>query len=586
MEPGELVTPVVPGIEKAPTGIPGLDEITFGGLPRGRPTLITGSPGNGKTLLAMQFLVNGARAWGEPGVYVAFEETPDELADNFRSLGLDLRALEQEGLISLDHIHVDRGEFEQSGAYDLEGLFVRLNEAIESIGAKRMVLDTIEVLFGGLPDDAILRAELKRLFRWLKEKGITAVVTGERKGPIAGQGLEEFVSDCVIALENETSEDITTRRLRVVKYRGSQHGTNNYPFLVDSSGIAVTPVTSLALEHSAADEHVSSGIARLDTMLDGKGYFRGSSVLVSGTPGSGKTSMAAHFVDAGCARGEIAIYAAFEESPAQIMRNMRSIGIDLRRWVDKGLLHFHAVRPSVYRLETHLAVVHRLIGELNPTLFVADPMTNLISVGTRYEVGSMLRRLVDMLKSSGITAVFTALTADRGVMDPTETGISSLMDTWLTVRDIEANGERTRGLYIRKSRGMAHSNQIREFLLTGHGIDLQNVYVGPSGVLTGTARLAQEAEERAEAERRGRWIEKKRATLERRKEGLDRRMDALRTRYEDEAAAIQRAIDEAETSERFRKESRAAMARRRRADPDGNRENLTDEGGPANGNNK
>lgn len=562
----ELANPAVPGIEKVPTGIAGLDEITFGGLPKGRPTLVTGTSGSGKTLLAMQYLVNGARTYGDPGVYVAFEETAQELADNFRSLGLDLKSLEKQGLLSVDHVHIDRGEIEQSGAYDLEGLFVRLNSAIDSIGAKRVVLDTVEVLFGGLPDDAILRAELKRLFRWLKEKGVTTVITGERHGPITTQGLEEFVSDCVIALDNQVNEDITTRRLRVVKYRGSQHGTNNYPFLIDGSGISIAPVTSLGLEHIAADQRVSSGVGRLDTMLGGKGYYRGSSVLVSGTPGSGKTSLAAHFAEAGCARGEVAIYAAYEESPAQIIRNMRSIGIDLMPYVEKGLLHFHAVRPSMYGLETHLAVLHRIICDVKPSLFVADPITNLITVGARYEVGSMLRRLVDMLKSGKITALFTALSPDYGAPEPSDVGISSLMDTWLALRDIEANGERTRGIYVRKSRGMSHSNQIREFLLTDRGIDLQDVYIGPSGVLTGAARLAQEAEERAKAAERNRWVDEKKAALDRKQRYLEGRMQALRARYEDEVAAIQREIEGAEASERMRAQNRIAMAQKRKAD--------------------
>jgi circadian clock protein KaiC len=572
MAVNDLVIPAARGIEKVPTGIAGLDEITFGGLPRGRPTLVIGTSGSGKTLLAMQFLVNGATIYGEPGVYVAFEETADELAANFRSLGIDLESVEQKGLIAVDHVHIDRGEIEQSGAYDLEGLFIRLNSAIDSIGARRVVLDTIEVLFAGLPDDAILRAEVKRLFRWLKEKNVTAVITGERRGALAAQGLEEFVSDCVIALENHLSGEVTTRRLRVAKYRGSQHGTNNYPFLIDAGGISIAPVTSIGLEHDATVEHVSSGVARLDTMLEGKGYYRGSSVLVSGTPGAGKTSLAAHFLNAGCARGEKAVFAAYEESPAQIMRNMRSIGIDLAQWVDKGLLSFHAVRPSSYGLETHLSVLHRILGEKQVSLFVADPITNLTSVGSQYEVGSTLRRLVDMLKSRGITGLFTALSPDYGVPEPAETGVSSLMDTWLVLRDIEANGERTRGIYVRKSRGMSHSNQIREFLLTGHGIDLEDVYIGPAGVLTGSARLAQETTERTEAEERQRSVERTRANLERRKRQLDRRMEALRLRYEEDAAGITRQIEEAEASERQRGHNRTAMARKRWADTEGNHE--------------
>jgi len=296
-------------IEKARTGISGLDEITEGGLPRGRPTLVCGSAGCGKTLLAMEFLVRGATQFGEPGVFVSFEEAPEEIAANVRSLGFDVPALVQQKKLLVDHVRIDRGGFEEAGEYDLEGLFVRLGYAIDQVKAKRVALDTIETLFAGLSNEGILRSELVRLFRWLKQKGVTAVITGERgEGTLTRHGLEEYVSDCVILLDHRVDEQVSTRRLRIVKYRGSTHGTNEYPFLIDLRGFSVLPVTSLGLAHQTHNERVSSGIDALDEMLGGSGYYRASSVLVSGTAGTGKTSLACHFADACCRRGEKVLF--------------------------------------------------------------------------------------------------------------------------------------------------------------------------------------------------------------------------------------------------------------------------------------
>ena len=487
----------VQGLEKAPSGVKGLDEITGGGLPRGRPTLVCGNAGCGKTLLATEFLVRGATEFGEPGVLMTFEETAEDLSKNVASLGFDLKKLEGEKKLIIDYVHIERGEIEETGEYDLEGLFVRLAQAIESIGAKRVALDSIEALFSGLSDSAVLRSEIRRLFHWLKEKGMTAVVTGEAgtDGSLTRHGLEEYISDCVIVLDHRVQEQVSTRRLRVVKYRGSTHGTNEYPFLIDEAGISVLPVTSLGLDHSVSGERVSTGIERLDEMLDGKGFFRGSSVLVSGTAGTGKTSIAASFVDAACRRGERCLYFAFEESRNQLIRNMRSIGLNLEPQVKKDLLRFHMGRPTLYGLEMHLAQMHKMIEEFRPQVVVVDPITNFMSVGTTNEIKGMLMRLVDYLKLQGITALFTTLTAAGArSLEETEIGISSLMDTWVLLRDIETGGERNRGICILKSRGMAHSNQIREFLLTDRGIQILDVFRGPKGVLTGSARVAMEAQ--------------------------------------------------------------------------------------------
>jgi circadian clock protein KaiC len=511
----------VTGIEKVRTGIAGLDEITSGGLPRGRPTLICGGPGSGKTLFAMEFLVRGATQFDEPGVFVTFEESSEELSQNVRSLGFDLDKLVAENRLAVDYVHVEPGEIQQTGEYDLEGLFLRLGLAIDAVGAKRVVLDTIETLFGGL-DGPILRSELRRLFRWLKARGLTCVVTGEKgDGSLTRQGLEEYVSDCVIFLDHGVRDQVSTRRLRVVKYRGSTHGTNEYPFLIDSDGISILPITSLHLNHKVSAERVSSGIPRLDEMLGGEGYYRGSSILVSGTAGTGKTTLGAHFVDAACRRGERCVYLSFEESEAQFIRNMRTIGLDLGRWIGDGLLHFHASRPTMYGLEMHLVSIHKLVERLRPSSVVIDPVSNFANSDTSRQTQSMVLRLVDFLKSREITALLINLTEHGASLEHTEVNISSVIDTWLLLRDIELSGERNKALYILKSRGMAHSNQIREFLITPTGIDLVEVYAGPEGVLTGSMRVAQEARElalerakRAEAERRIRNVARQRVSLE------------------------------------------------------------------------
>ena len=487
-----------PRLSKALTGISGLDEITLGGLPRGRPTLICGGAGCGKTLFGLEFLVRGATEFGEPGVCISFEESGHDLAMNVASLGFDLEKLQRTKKLVIDHIYIDKSEIAETGEYDLEGLFIRLDAAINSIGAKRVLLDTPEALFAGLSDVGVLRSELRRLFGWLKEKGVTAVITGERGvATLTRHGLEEYVSDCVILLDHRVQNDAVTRRLRILKYRGSTHGTNEYPFLIDEHGISVLPVTSLGLTHGASKERISTGIAGLDDMLSGQGYFRGSSILATGAAGTGKTTMGAHFVDAACQRGESAILFAFEESPQQLIRNMRSIGLDLGRWVKKGLLHIEAARPTAFGLEMHLVRMHHLLAEYKANAVVIDPISALLPGGSAHDVHALVLRVVDFLKQSGATGFFTSVAVEDD-MQSTALSISSLVDTWILLRNIEVNGERNRVLYVLKSRGMAHSNQIREFLLTPHGVQLRDVYLGPGGVLTGSARVAREAEERRE----------------------------------------------------------------------------------------
>ena len=558
------------GLQKEPTGISGFDEITGGGLPAGRPTLVCGSAGAGKTLFAMEFLVRGATLYNEPGVLVSFEETDEELTKNVASLGFDLKQLIAEKKLVLDYVFIERSEIEETGEYDLEGLFLRLGHAIDSIGAKRVVLDTLEALFSALPNEAIIRAELRRLFRWLKEKGVTAVITCERgERTLTRYGLEEYVADCVILLDHRVQNQISTRRMRIVKYRGTSHGTNEYPFLIDEKGFSVLPITSIGLSHAASTEHISSGVPRLDTMLDDKGFYRGSSILVSGTAGTGKSTIAAHFVEAACKRGERALYFAFEESQGQIIRNMRSVGIELERFVKKDLVRFHNARPTAWGLEVHLAMIHKLISEYEPAVVVVDPITNFLAVGDTVETKSMLTRLIDFLKVEGITGMFTSLTSARNEIEDSEVGVSSLMDAWLLVKNIEWNGERNRGLYILKARGLAHSNQVREFVLTDHGIELIDAYVGSEGVLMGSARSSQLARETAAEVERQYANERKTRELMRKQELYEAQLMTLKTRYESERDAILRELNEEEQKQEARAIHREEIARLRKANNGG-----------------
>lgn len=552
-------------LPKSPTGIQGLDEITSGGLPTGRPTLIAGSAGSGKTMLAMEFLVRGAIQFEEPGVFMMFEENAAELTANVRSLGFDLDRLTAERKIVLDYVHIERSEIEETGEYDLEGLFIRLGYAIDSIGAKRVVLDTIEALFAGLPNHAILRAELRRLFRWLKDKGMTAVITGEKgDSTITRYGLEEYVADCVIVLDQRVAEQISTRRLRVLKYRGAAHGTNEYPFLIGERGLSVLPITSLQLDHEASAQRFSTGIARLDDMLGGQGVFRGSSILVSGSPGTAKSSIGATFLDAACRRGERALLFAYEESPAQILRNMRSVGIDLEPWITQGLLQIHSSRPTLHGLEQHLVMMHDTVRAFAPSVVAVDPISNLTLDRNEAEVKPTLMRLIDFLKQQQITTLFTSLTAGGGATpEDSQVGVSSLMDTWLLLRNVEFNGERNRTLYVLKSRGMAHSNQVREFILSDRGIDLVDVYLGQDQVLTGSARLAQEAQESAAAELRKQDHERKLRQLAAKQKAIEAQIAALQAEAELETAEVNFAIAQETLQERTSRQNIDTMAQLR-----------------------
>ena len=558
-------------LQKTPTGIVGLDEITAGGLPKGRPTLVCGDAGSGKTLLSIEFIVRGAMEFNEPGVFMAFEEKAEELSTNVASLGFDLGKLQKDKMVKVDHVHIDRSEIEETGEYDLDGLFIRLGYAIDSIGAKRVVLDTIENLFSGLNNQAILRTELRRLFGWLKEKGVTAIITGERgEGTLTRQGLEEYVSDCVILLDHRIENKISTRLLRVIKYRGSVHGTNEYPFLIDDEGMSVLPVTSLLLEHEVATQRVSTGIVSLDKMLGGKGFFRGSSILVSGTAGTGKTSIAAIFAHATCQRKERCIYFAFEESPQQIIRNMQSIGIDLKADVDKGLLQMHAARPTLHGLEMHLVDIHKKVKKFKPKAVILDPITNLVTVGTVSEVKSMLIRLIDFLQTEQITVMFTALSLNTIINEQTDEGVSSLVDAWLLVRDIESNGERNRGMYIMKSRGMKHSNQVREFVITDQGLDLVDVYLGPEGVLTGSAREAQQLTEVTGAVLRSHAVSRKDIEIGRKRKVLEAKIASLQEEFESVQDELNKSYIEEDLKKEVMEKNRKQLIQNRQSKNTGN----------------
>lgn len=555
------------GIAKCPTGIVGLDQITEGGLPKGRPTLLCGGAGCGKTILAMEFLVRGVNEFNEPGVFLAFEETDKELTENVASMGFDLPALISHKKLLVDHVRVDRSEIEETGEYDLEGLFIRLEAAIRQVGAKRVLLDTIESLFSGFSNANILRSELRRLFQWLKSKGVTVIITAETgDGQLTRQGIEEYVADCVIVLDHRVEDQSSIRRLRVVKYRGTMHGTSEYPFLIGESGVSVLPLSSLKLDHQASLQRISSGIPRLDAMLGGKGFYRGTSILISGGAGTGKSSMAAHFVQAACQRGERALYMASEQSTYEVIRNMRSIGIDLEPWVKKDLLRFYASRPGTFGLEKHLVTIHDLTAAFNPRVVVIDPITNFASIGTGLEVKSMVTRLIDVFKSRHITTMFTSLTSGDSSAESTDVGVSSLMDAWLLLRNLESNGERNRGLYVLKARGVAHSNQIREFVLTDQGVQLLDVYVGPSGLLTGSARVAQDLREKAEAATRKERLARKQLELKQKRLQLESQIERMRAEFKIEEQAMLRDTDDMELDEKNTSLAISAMGRSRHAD--------------------
>lgn len=534
---------------KTPTGVDGLDEITDGGFPKGRPTLICGGAGCGKTLLSMQFLIKGITEYNEPGVFMSFEEPSEDITLNVKSLGFDLQKLKADKKLVVDYVRVERSEIEEAGEYDLDGLFIRLGHAIDSIKAKRVVLDTVESLFSGLDNQAILRAELRRLFHWLKTKGVTAIITGERgEATLTRQGLEEYVSDCVIVLDHRVIEQVSTRRLRIVKYRGSTHGTNEYPFLIDEDGISVLPITSLKLDNEVSSDIVPTGLPGLNDMFQGGGFFRGSNILISGTAGTAKTTLACYFANQQCQNNEKTIYFAFEESPQQLVRNMKSIGVDLQQHIDKGTLRIHSSRPSLNGLELHLLTLRKFIKEFKPTTIIIDPISNLITVGSEHEVRSMLVRLIDMLKANNITALFTSLNkqTDNFRPDLAEESVSSLVDTWITVRDMEGIGERNRGIFIVKSRGMGHSNQVREFIISNNGIELLDVELGPQGILTGAARQSHQFKKTMSDIKLQNEINRKDREIERKRKVLEANIEALKNEFEsaEEELSILKATEE------------------------------------------
>jgi len=554
------------GIKKSLTGIDGFDELTLGGLPTGRPTLVCGSAGCGKTLFASTFLLNGAREFDEPGLFVTFEERPSDIVSNVASLGFEMDKLVEEGKILIEHIAVDPSELAEIGDYDLEGLFLRLELAIDQVGAKRIVLDTIESLFSAFTNPAILRAEIRRLFDWLKERGMTTVITGERgDGTLTRQGLEEYVSDCVLLLDHRVNNQVSTRRLRIVKYRGTAHGTNEYPFLIDRDGFSVLPVSSLGLNHKVSDDRIASGVEDLDAMIAGGGFYRGSSVLISGVAGSGKSSLSACFAAAACERGEKALYFSFEESPDQTIRNMRSIGVDLQPWLEQGRFRHIAARPTFYSLEMHLAVMLREVTRFKPTLVVMDPISAFIGNADHLEVQSTMLRMVDFLKFRGITGVFTHLTHGQGDAVETDVGLSSLMDAWILLLNRESSGEFNRELYLLKARGTAHSNQVREFVMSDHGIRLLPPYIGEGRALTGSARRAQEAQDRRLDAERSAETERRLSEIEKRRHKLNAEIEALNS----ELAADELELDHIRQSEEnYRTQAqldRAAMEKSRRA---------------------
>lgn len=553
------------GIRKSATGIEGFDELTLGGLPTGRPTLVCGTAGCGKTLFACTFLVNGASAYNEPGVFVTFEERPVDIVSNVASLGFDLQQLIDDGKILIEHISVDPSELAEIGDYDLEALFLRLELALDQIGAKRIVLDTIESLFSAFTNPAILRAEIRRLFDWLKERGITTIITGERgDGTLTRQGLEEYVSDCVILLDHRVQNQISTRRLRIVKYRGTAHATNEIPFLIDRDGFSVLPVTTLGLNHTVSEERISSGVQDLDRMLQGNGFHRGSSILISGVAGSGKSSLAASFAAAACQAGERALYLSYEESAAQTVRNMRSIGLDLDPYLKNGLLRHVASRPTFYSLEMHLAVTLREIARFQPSIVIMDPISAFLGAGDMLEVQSMLLRIVDYLKTRQVTAVFNHLVHAQGGDVETDVGLSSLMDAWILLLNREISGEFNRELYLLKARGISHSNQVREFIMSNKGISLIPPYLGEQGALTGTARVAEEGRHRREEMQRRAEVAALTERIEFRRQKAAAQMQALQAELAADELELKRVLELEESYLQQRDADKRSMEKSRK----------------------
>jgi circadian clock protein KaiC len=566
--PGKRKPPVraLSPIQKSPTGIRGLDEISGGGLPKGRTTIICGGPGCGKTMLGIEFLVRGVLEYNEPGVLMAFEETPQDIAKNVASLGFDIQELSDQKKLFLDYVAVEPSEIQETGDYDLEGLFLRLESAVETVGAKRVMFDTLEALFSSFSNAALLRSEFRRLFRWLKDRDLTAVITAEKGDTsLTRYGLEEYVSDCVITLDHRVKDQISARRMRIVKYRGTRHGADEYPFLIDEQGMSVLPLTSLQLEHKVSDERVSSGVPDLDQMLEGKGYYRGSSILASGTAGSGKTTLAACFAEATCRRGERCLYIGFEESANQITRNMRSVGIDFQPWIEKGLLFHEAWRSTQFGLEMHLLRIHKLVEKIQPSTIVLDPITNLVGSTSGAEAKSMLMRLMDFLKEKLITSIFVSLTGGGAALEKTDVGISSLIDTWILLRDVELNGERNRCLYVLKSRGMAHSNQLREFTMSEQGLKLIPAYIGTGGVLTGSSRLAQEAKERAATVAEEQENKRLQREMNLKRLNLQAQIAALQAELASAEKQIEEVVQEDEDREHQIRQDRAEIAKSRGA---------------------
>jgi circadian clock protein KaiC len=497
---------------------------------------------------------------------MAFEETPQDIARNVASLGFDIQDLSDKKKLFLDYVAVEPSDIRETGEYDLEGLFLRLGNAVETVGAKRVLFDTIESLFSSVSNPAILRSEFRRLFRWLKDRDLTAVVTAEKgESTLTRYGLEEYVSDCVISLDHRVQDQISARRLRIVKYRGTKHGDDEYPFLIDEQGMSILPLSSLQLQHEVSSERVSSGVPDLDQMLEGQGYYRGSSILLRGTAGSGKTTLAASFADATCRRGERCLYIAFEESANQLTRNMKSVGIDLEPWAKRGLLFQESWRPTQYGLETHLLRIHRLIETIQPSVVVVDPITNLITGTGEREVQSMLMRLMDFLKGKLITSVFVNLTEGGASLEKTDVGISSLADSWIMLRDIELNGERNRCLYVLKSRGMAHSNQLREFTMSKQGLKLVPAYVGTGGVLTGSSRLAQEAKERAAALAEEQENQRRQEEMNLRRLNLQAQIAALQAELAAAEKQIELVVQDDENRDQQTKQVRDEIAKSRSA---------------------
>ena len=539
------------------TGVKGLDDVLGGGIPQGHAMLLVGKPGTGKSILSMEYLLHGIELHKENGVYISFEESEKQIISNAASFGWKFEEMVKKNKLAISYIDMQPEQMRTVGDYDLSALILRVKGAIKKVNARRVVIDGINNLLSTFDDERIIRSDLLRLIREIKEVNATIFITGERgHDSWSKMGFEEYLADGLMHLDNRTDGNYQTREIQVVKCRGINHYTGKSPFIINSEGMSIRPLITADFDYKVLKSRVSTGIADIDNMLGGKGLYRGSTVYITGPSGAGKTSISSSFANGACSRGERALFLAFEESSDQIIRNMKSIGLSLDKWVNEKLLYFYTARATTNSLEGHLDNIMTMVREVEPTCVVLDPISAFRPIANENETKLMLIRLNDYLRARKITTVFTALSSDGEYSEHADVQLSSIADTWIVVRIMDYKGERNNVMQLMKSRGMSHSRQMKEMYFTGNGLKLQNVYQGPEGVLTGAARIGQEKYEKLKEARNVIEIDKNRKKIERKKSLLEASIEALKHEYEEELEALHAAIEEAEEQNSKIKETR------------------------------